>query len=233
MTETRTLTTRKGRTVETSFTDEQAIERLRELTFPHQPLEFSKFAVDLVNKHGRYGLSEEQFKWVHILVVEQNQPRVPEVAEDFDGTALIAMFDTAAEKLKRPKMKLGIEFGVVKLGRTTKRSKRGEGLLAVEHVSPRGFRTWVGWVNREGQLELGFKFRKSFEPGFRGQVLDLLRLLAEDPEKVAAERGRMAGHCCFCNLELTDERSKTVGYGPVCAKNYGLPWGNKAAKGAA
>jgi hypothetical protein len=33
----------------------------------------------------------------------------------------------------------------------------------------------------------------------------------------------------FCSLPLTDDRSDPLlggkGYGPVCAKKYGLPWG--------
>jgi hypothetical protein len=44
----------------------------------------------------------------------------------------------------------------------------------------------------------------------------------------AAGLGWATHHCCFCNLELTDEgdnRSVAVGYGPVCAKKNGLPWG--------
>lgn len=33
--------------------------------------------------------------------------------------------------------------------------------------------------------------------------------------------------CVYCSTELTDDRSITAGYGPTCAENYGLPWGNK------
>lgn len=29
--------------------------------------------------------------------------------------------------------------------------------------------------------------------------------------------------CSFCGLALTDEGSVEVGYGPVCAKRWGLP----------
>ncbi len=30
--------------------------------------------------------------------------------------------------------------------------------------------------------------------------------------------------------ELTDQQSTEVGYGPVCAKHYGLKWGKKHAR---
>lgn len=43
----------------------------------------------------------------------------------------------------------------------------------------------------------------------------------------AAAYGRATDHCVFCGHGLEDERSTTVGYGPVCADNYGLPWGAK------
>ena len=36
------------------------------------------------------------------------------------------------------------------------------------------------------------------------------------------------GECAFCGLELDNEASLTVGYGPTCAKKRGLPWGAKA-----
>ncbi len=29
----------------------------------------------------------------------------------------------------------------------------------------------------------------------------------------------------LCGLDLTDERSTSAGYGPICAGKYGLPWG--------
>ena len=41
----------------------------------------------------------------------------------------------------------------------------------------------------------------------------------------ASQYGHAHGHCVFCALELTDERSVAVGYGPTCAEKRGLPWG--------
>lgn len=47
------------------------------------------------------------------------------------------------------------------------------------------------------------------------------RINADD----AAEFGHRTGQCVFCLRHLTDERSVSVGYGPICAGNNGLPWG--------
>ena len=46
--------------------------------------------------------------------------------------------------------------------------------------------------------------------------------------ETAARIGFSTHHCMFCSRKLTDEgenRSVDVGYGPVCAKRYNLPWG--------
>ena len=59
----------------------------------------------------------------------------------------------------------------------------------------------------------------------QGFIYTMLKNLAADPAGVAAAHGKLTGKCCFCNTKLTDPKSTTVGYGPVCAKHYNLPWG--------
>ena len=53
----------------------------------------------------------------------------------------------------------------------------------------------------------------------------ILAQLATQPAQLAAKHGKLTGHCCFCNSELSDEKSTAVGYCPVCAKRWGLPHG--------
>lgn len=60
-------------------------------------------------------------------------------------------------------------------------------------------------------------------------VLEALKEFNADPQSVARAYGRATSHCCFCGLGLTDGRSVAMGYGPVCAENYGLPWGEERA----
>lgn len=45
----------------------------------------------------------------------------------------------------------------------------------------------------------------------------------------AAAFGHMTGTCIVCEKELSTNESLSVGYGPVCAKNNGWPWGKEAA----
>lgn len=42
----------------------------------------------------------------------------------------------------------------------------------------------------------------------------------------AAAFGSLAGRCCFCSTPIDTPESTLVGYGPVCAGKYGLPWGD-------
>ncbi len=60
----------------------------------------------------------------------------------------------------------------------------------------------------------------------------MVRPFAADPAPMAAAHGIKTGRCCFCDIALDTPESKAVGYGPVCAKNFGLAWGKRAAKAA-
>lgn len=53
----------------------------------------------------------------------------------------------------------------------------------------------------------------------------LLVSVCEDPLKYCSIHGQQYKHCCFCNTELTSKASLFAGYGPICADNWGLPWG--------
>lgn len=54
-------------------------------------------------------------------------------------------------------------------------------------------------------------------------VLDLLVTIAGNPAEAARAYGALMCRCSFCGLALTDAGSVEVGYGPTCAKKWGLP----------
>lgn len=56
-------------------------------------------------------------------------------------------------------------------------------------------------------------------------MLAAITAFANDPAKAAETYGLVTGECMFCSKALDDERSRVVGYGPTCAKKFGLPWG--------
>lgn len=60
-------------------------------------------------------------------------------------------------------------------------------------------------------------------------LLPTLRAIEADPAAAGAAYGALTGRCSFCGLGLTDEGSVEVGYGPVCAKRYGLPHSPKGS----
>ena len=113
-TTTRTITVPKRdgttKSVETPYTDEQVLTRLEALVTPpptmggrrmgtaHR-LARSGCACARVDKGRRYGLSEKQAAWVHILGVEaETPPEAPAPAATVTG--LRGMIDRAGEQLK-------------------------------------------------------------------------------------------------------------------------------------
>ncbi len=67
-----------------------------------------------------------------------------------------------------------------------------------------------------------------YEQGLVSQAGFGTRLDGDELARIAYEYG-LSGRCMFCARDLTDDRSNPhrggVGYGPVCADKYGLPWG--------
>jgi len=54
-------------------------------------------------------------------------------------------------------------------------------------------------------------------------LLAALDVIAADPATAAKAYGALMGRCSFCDLPITDAGSVEVGYGPICAKRFGLP----------
>lgn len=57
-----------------------------------------------------------------------------------------------------------------------------------------------------------------------GMIAKLTEATKTTPEQAAAF-GHLVGRCCFCSHAIDTPESTAVGYGPVCASKYGLPWG--------
>jgi len=82
---------------------------------------------------------------------------------------------------------------------------------------------WIGRIEPDGTV--------------RGQALladqevgRALVRIAANPAEAAKEFGALMCRCSFCNLALTDEGSVEVGYGPTCAKKWGLPHSAKGTR---
>lgn len=57
--------------------------------------------------------------------------------------------------------------------------------------------------------------------------IELLTRTQRTFDTSARSMGRTSSRCCFCGHPLTDDRSINVGYGPTCATNWNLPWGER------
>jgi hypothetical protein len=215
--ETRTITTRRGRTVESPYSDEVAVTRLRALI--QEGALDSQFARDLAYNRN---LTEEQAAWVHVLVCEHERPPArPTVGTTL--SPLIRFFDTAAQKLRTPRVTFQLPALKIEVSRAGSKSKY-PGALNVTDGGAYGANVWYGRVELDG----------SFTPSraMRDEVAEVLQAFAADPAGYAGEYGRKSGRCCFCGTGLTNDGSLAVGYGPICAKKFGLPWTPKAAREA-
>ena len=178
---------------------------------------YSEFARDLVRRFRNNGLSPKQWYWAIKNAGEALAGNNGEEELELDFAAMIALFTTAAEHLKYPKVRLQTADGQeVCLGRAGNRSKN-PGAINVTDGKPYGENKWFGRIDKNGHL--------SASRQCDDDVTDLLQRFSTDPAGVAADYGKLTGNCCFCRRQLTDERSTDVGYGPVCAGHFNLPWG--------
>lgn len=201
-----------------------ALEAHHDLLPKHQ-VEFAKSL--LVQSAGSKLLSDKQLWWVKELAkkaagIFMNPPK-PEPSVNVGALqGVYKLFDLAAQSLKKPSIRLSTPAGqkvVLKL----QNYGPNAGTIGVSDGVYGGM--WFGRIQPNGTWTPGKALAAS--PTSLGVVYSLLVSFAEDPAGVGAAQGKLAGHCVFCSQSLTDPKSLEVGYGPVCAKKWGLPWGAK------
>lgn len=182
------------------------------------------FAASLCEQYWRRGLSQKQEAWVGKLLARTKRPATEAVTVG-DMAGVVALFERARQHLKYPKILLYVPAAseTLRLSVAGPRA-RVPGSINVasqDHVTADGARVWYGRINN-GALEPSGALE---DHPAKAAIVARLQEFATDPAHVAADHGRLTGHCSFCNIPLTDERSTGVGYGPICADHYGLPWG--------
>lgn len=83
---------------------------------------------------------------------------------------------------------------------------------------------WAGWVFVDDGAAYGHgKKYGSQRPGatYRGQVVEALEAIAQDPRAASKAYGRLVGRCGVCGRHLEDETSVAEGIGPICAGRLG------------
>lgn len=190
------------------------------------------FATSLCDQFDRYGRwSDKQHKWAVILADRATGRDVPKGHTVEIGVVdkLFEMFDTAERTLKRPNIVIqpNEQFkGLVKpiVIRPDQRDPNHRVLYVLEQQDD-WQRNYLGHLTRDGS----FTFRPYVKPEDEPEITKLLSFIAEDPYSAIGALGRITGRCCFCNNSLKDEKSTELGYGPTCARKFGMPWGVRAA----
>ena len=179
----------------------------------------SDFAKDLLAAARARRLSPKQAAWIHKLASDGAKPKQQsQTVEGLDLSDIIELFDRAAEAQKRaPKIVFTAPDGTPLVLKRCGERSRNPGAVNITDDGEYPDAFWFGRINRDGTV---FASR-----GWKPEVESALSELALDPAKVASQHGIATGQCCFCNIELSDKRSRAVGYGPICAEKYGLPWG--------
>jgi hypothetical protein len=141
--------------------------------------------------------------------------------------ALFALFQCAiSNKLKFPKLRFQLPNQVLVVKLAGDKSKYTGDIMLTNDAG-------YGSPNNKyfGRIEArnsGLVAGRDLTP----EIEQLLQRIAVDPIGVAAELGKLSGNCVFCSKPLFDKTgiSQAHGYGPVCAKKYGLPWSKSDVK---
>lgn len=191
------------------LTDAQCAQVIKE-----QELSASSFAKSLVRQYEERGLSQNQTTWLHILADELIDPQPSQTLPEVNLPAIAGLFaqalDAGAKRVVIRALDRNKQQITLRLNKRRRINITGEG--------PYDTRPFYGSLGVD---------RGDFRPGaqFNEDVVQALAALEANPAGIASEYGRLTGNCCFCGLELSDARSVTVGYGPICADKFGLPWG--------
>lgn len=168
-------------------------------------------AADILAKSERYGdVTDRQHAYVDsMLRTAEGGPR--SARSPLDLKRINAMFDTAAANLKRPFVNFLVDGREFRLSQAPATGKNPGSL----YLKAGG--TYAGKVSPEG----------AFSPAREAPagLVEALAAFAANPTAAALAYGQATGVCCFCARALTDARSVEVGYGPICASRWGLPWG--------
>jgi len=219
---TKTLTTAKGKTVETNLTNDEALVIVQELP--------GQFAQDLASKEKKYGLSHDQWVWVHVLAITKVQAvdtcneagwlQKSTVKVGFEVYDIVSRMTSARETkgIKFPKIVLETEDGqTVALSLAGAKSK-SPGTVNVTDGEKYPNNKFFGRITLDGYWAPTSKADE--------KVVELVVKFNEDPAAVAKSYGKKTSVCCFCKTPIKTDESLTAGYGPDCAANYGLPWGH-------
>lgn len=166
--------------------------------------------------------------WVHKMALEaidRGQQMASGTASFVADSFVLAI----GYGLQRPKIRVHYKNRRYKLYM----SRRGticlrSGALVPGTHDPSGSEEYVGCSRNGKFLPAQDRYTRVYRTLLE-EEREFLRELAAAPVAFLAQCSKDMGSCCYCGLPLEDARSKLTGYGPVCAKRWGLPWGHDLA----
>lgn len=199
-----------GTVIKSHLTDAEAAEIVRE------KYEGNDFAADLVYifTFKRSKFSPARRVWLHKLALDAIKPKAE--AKTINAEKIKKLFDTAlASGMKRPRIKTIVNKVMFAFNLAGSNSK------------------WAGSIYVKvdgayaGRITEGLYYPTLDTFNNKKYAIEAFKVIAAAPKSILAIAGKETGNCCYCWRELTDPRSLAVGYGPICAGKYGLPWGDK------
>ena len=181
------------------------------------------FARSLCDSFRRYSsLSDKQAFWVGKLLAgigsdTGSSGGGAEIEEVFRGGQVTALLTAASSKLKFPRLRYQTDGGgTLIFSFATEGKWRGSTFISNSGKGENKVR--YGFIDSHGNGRLNRTTRQ--------EIKTAIRKIAENPIDAAKLSGQEYKNCCFCGLELTNKSSIHHGYGPICAENWGLPWGD-------
>ncbi len=214
-TRTWTLNSRRGPVEVVSTLSDIEVDAILRTLPPTKWDGSESFAASLSKTFQTKPWSESQRGWAHKLANDASAPPAPKPTVSLDR--IFEMLRTAGESLRFPSVLVWTDNGRgFRLSIAGSRAKFPGSITITSAERTDGQREWYGRVLTDGEVTIS--------RNAPADLLENLEAFAADPEGVAAKSADIAGACSFCNRELTDARSTGHGYGPVCAKRYGLAW---------
>jgi hypothetical protein len=186
------------------------------------PADDRPFAYSLLGAAAGRGLSVKQSGWVRKMADRIiNPPKERAAARIGDVVGLLALFEKATSNgLQWPKLRAITADGTtISLRRAGAKSKYQGEIMVTSRLGDETL--YYGRIDQGGTFHPGLKVTTAALE----QALPALKAMATDPATAGKAYGARTGHCAFCALPLEDSRSVEAGYGPICAENFGLPWG--------
>lgn len=185
------------------------------------PVKDQGFANSLISQAETRGGTAKQVHWMQTLLDRAKLAAAPaapaEPSEVVAVGGIVTLLTGAAGRLKYPKVRLLTDCGQkVVVGMAGPRS-RYVGQVMITDGGSFHNGTYFGRIDLSGQVFPSANMTPA--------VMSLLTAFAADPAGIGAMIGKRIGACCFCSRGLETSESLAVGYGPVCADKYSLPWG--------